>query len=116
VPKRAGYAFKGWYTAKFGGLKVRASTVVKSDITFYARWAAKSYRATFNANKGKVSGKATFAKKVKVGSKLGKLKAPKRAGSKVKGWYSKKSGGKKVTAKTKMPARNVAYWAQWKRK
>lgn len=39
-PTRAGYTFSGWYTAKTGGTKVTAKTVVKTaaDHTLYARW------------------------------------------------------------------------------
>lgn len=39
-PKRNGYKFSGWYTAKEGGTKVTASTTVKTDTnhTLYARW------------------------------------------------------------------------------
>lgn len=36
--KRSGYVLKGWYTAKSGGTKVTAKTVVKEDLKLYARW------------------------------------------------------------------------------
>jgi uncharacterized repeat protein (TIGR02543 family) len=116
APKRAGYAFKGWYTAKSDGKKISANTEVTSNTTFYARWQIKSYKATFNANKGKLSGKSKLVRKLKYKSKLGKLKTPKRAGYKFKGWYTKKSGGKKIKSITKMPAKNVTYYAHWKKK
>jgi uncharacterized repeat protein (TIGR02543 family) len=116
TPKRTGYKFTGWFTAKSGGKKVGTNTAISSDATFYAHWQIRSYKATFNANKGKVSGKAKLARSVKYKSKLGKLPAPKRAGYKFKGWYTKKSGGKKIKTATKMPAKNVTYYAQWKRK
>lgn len=38
-PKRKGYAFLGWYTKKSGGKQIDASTKLKADTTFYARWA-----------------------------------------------------------------------------
>ena len=38
-PKRKGYAFLGWYTAKSGGSKISASTRVSASKTYYARWA-----------------------------------------------------------------------------
>ncbi len=42
APYRKNYLFKGWYTAKSGGSKVRSSTVVKiasgKKQTLYARW------------------------------------------------------------------------------
>jgi uncharacterized repeat protein (TIGR02543 family) len=115
IPKRTGYDFKGWYTAKSGGVKVSANTTVNSDTTFYAQWKVKSYKATFNANKGKISGKAKLVKNIKYNSKLGKLNTPKRTGYKFKGWYTKKSGGKKIKTTTKMPAKNMTYYAHWKK-
>lgn len=39
TPKRKGYTFKGWYTAKTKGTKVTSSTKVTGDITIYAQWA-----------------------------------------------------------------------------
>ena len=41
-PKRSGYNFKGWYTAKKDGTKITSSTVpAKSYTTVYARWKKK---------------------------------------------------------------------------
>lgn len=49
------YIFDGWYNAKKGGNKVTTSTVVKGDVTYYARWNAStvmnrntSYTANIN--------------------------------------------------------------------
>jgi uncharacterized repeat protein (TIGR02543 family) len=72
-------------------------------------------KVTFNANGGKASGKAKFVKSIKKGSKLGKLRTPTRKGYSFRGWYTKKSGGKKVSAQTKA-WRNVTYYAHWKEK
>jgi uncharacterized repeat protein (TIGR02543 family) len=117
APKRTGYKFTAWFTKKFGGAKIKAATKMPAkDVTYYAHWQIQSYKATFNANKGKIFGKAKLARSVKYKSKLGKLATPKRTGYKFKGWYIKKSGGAKITAKTKMPAKNVTYWAQWRKK
>ncbi|MDR1015630.1 MAG: InlB B-repeat-containing protein [Coriobacteriales bacterium] len=38
APKRTGYKFDGWYTAKRGGTKVTASTMVTRAVTHYAPW------------------------------------------------------------------------------
>ena len=40
TPTRAGYSFKGWYTAASGGTQVTTTTVVKtsSNHTIYAQW------------------------------------------------------------------------------
>jgi uncharacterized repeat protein (TIGR02543 family) len=116
APSRTGYKFAGWFTARSGGAKVSANTVVKTNVAYYAHWQTRSYKATFNANKGKVSGKKKLVRSVKYKSKLGKLPSPKRKGYKFKGWYTKKSGGKKIKASTKMPAGNVTYYARWKKR
>jgi uncharacterized repeat protein (TIGR02543 family) len=115
-PVRAGYTFQGWYTAPLGGSKVSVGTVVLANVTFYARWAAKDCKVTFNANKGKISKKAKYTVTKPSGDKLGKLKTPVRKGYKFKGWYTKKSGGQKISKNTKVPASNVVYYAQWKKK
>jgi uncharacterized repeat protein (TIGR02543 family) len=53
----------------------------------------------------------TYAKK------YGKLPTPKRSGYKFKGWYTKKSGGKKVTAKSKVAIlKTTTLYARWKKK
>lgn len=57
----------------------------------------QKYKIRFNANKGRVSKKS---KKVQAGKKYGKLPTPKRNRYKFKGWYTKKSGGTKVTKNT----------------
>jgi uncharacterized repeat protein (TIGR02543 family) len=117
APKRTGYKFKGWYTKKSGGAKIASATKMPANnVTYYAQWQINKYKVTFNANKGKVSGKAKLVKSVKYKSKLGKLSTPKRAGYKFKGWYTKKSGGKKITSSTKMSAKNVTCYARWKKR
>ena len=42
VPERLGHVFNGWYTAREGGTRVTADTVmtVASDLTLYAHWTA----------------------------------------------------------------------------
>lgn len=48
TPTRTGYTFKGWYTAKTGGTKVTADTIVSSDVdhTLYAQWEKTATPAT----------------------------------------------------------------------
>ena len=38
TPKKAGYAFKGWYTKKTSGTKITTATKVKKKVTYYAQW------------------------------------------------------------------------------
>jgi len=33
-----GYTFDGWFTARDGGSKITADTVVTADVTYYAHW------------------------------------------------------------------------------
>lgn len=65
----------------------------------------------FNANGGTISGLAW--KPVKKGHAVGSLKKPSRSGYAFAGWYTKKSGGTKVSSKTKV-GKNVTYYAHWK--
>ncbi|MBS7286012.1 MAG: InlB B-repeat-containing protein [Kiritimatiellae bacterium] len=96
-PTRTGYTFAGWYTAKSGGTKIEASSTVSitSEQTLYARWTAKSYTVTFNANGGTVT---TSPKSVTYASTYGELPEPTRTGYTFAGWYTAKSGGTKFEA------------------
>jgi uncharacterized repeat protein (TIGR02543 family) len=113
TPTYAGHAFLGWYTAKKGGTKVTAKTRVTRNVTYWAHW-AKVHTVKLNANGGKVAGKASASLKKTHDSKLGKLATPKRTGYQFLGWYTSKSGGKKVTSATKV-TKAVTLYAHWKR-
>jgi uncharacterized repeat protein (TIGR02543 family) len=110
-----GYVFNGWWTAKKGGKRVTEDTVVTKDITLYAHW-TPAWTVTLKANGGSLDGadnKIPFAKGKAIGATgLRELPTPTRAGYSFKGWYTKKSGGTKVTAKTKV-TKNVTWYAQW---
>ena len=41
TPKRDGYTFTGWFTAKTGGSKVYSTTKVTKNMTLYAQWKKK---------------------------------------------------------------------------
>ncbi len=74
----------------------------------------KYYDVTFNANKGKVS---VSSKKVSNGAFYGVLPIPVRNGYTFKGWYTKKSGGKLVTAyRTVQLDGDITLYAHWKKK
>ena len=38
TPENFGYILDGWYTAKTGGTKISASTIVNANVTYYAHW------------------------------------------------------------------------------
>jgi uncharacterized repeat protein (TIGR02543 family) len=100
VPKRTGYTFAGWWTAKdSGGKKVTASTIcyASGNYTLYARW-TEGYTMTFDPNGGTVS---PTTKVVKYGQQYGTLPTPTRAGYTFTGWWTAKAdGGKKVVSTT----------------
>ncbi|MCL2114713.1 MAG: InlB B-repeat-containing protein [Methanobrevibacter sp.] len=72
-------------------------------------------KVTFNANGGKIGTKTKVAKNINKGTKIKKFPAtPKRKGYVFKGWYTKKSGGKKVSINTK-PTKSITLYAHWKK-
>jgi len=92
------------YTASDDGVEIEAKYKKVSTNTI-----------TFNANGGKIGSKNTFVKNINKGAKISKFPAsPKRTGYNFKGWYTKKSGGTKITVNTK-PTKSVTYFAQWKK-
>jgi len=78
--------------------------------------APKKVKITWNANGGKIGTANTKATTVTKGAKVGKLpKTPTKVGYTFKGWYTKKSGGTKITKATKVN-KKVTHYAQWKKK
>jgi uncharacterized repeat protein (TIGR02543 family) len=96
-------------SARSGGTKITATTVVSGNVTYYARWAA-AWTVTLNANGGTLDGGNKVM--VQKGKAVGALPVPVKEGYVHNGWYTKKSGGTKITAKTKV-TKNVTYYAQW---
>lgn len=107
---RTGYKFKGWYKSK----KLTKSITKKDkNVTLYAKWQAKKYKVSFSANGGKFTS-LKKTRKVTYGKKYGNLPKVKRKGWKFEGWWTAKSGGKKVTKSTKMTtAKNQKLYAHW---
>jgi uncharacterized repeat protein (TIGR02543 family) len=76
---------------------------------------AQKYKVKFNANGGKLS--KAKSKAVTKGKKYGKLPKPTRKGYNFKGWYTKKNGGKRVTANTVVGlTKNTTLYARWAKK
>jgi len=66
-------------------------------------------KVSWNGNGGKIGSKTTISKNIKKGAKIGKLPStPKRTGYKFTGWYTKKTGGTKISVNTK-PSNSVTY-------
>ncbi len=72
---------------------------------------ASQFAITFDANGGTAS---TLLANIKAGNVYGTLPEAKRKGYEFKGWYTKKSGGVKVTEATVANA-NATVYAQWKK-
>ena len=52
-PNKTGYTFSGWYTEPECTTAFDFATPITSDIILYAKWTAKTYTITLNANGGK---------------------------------------------------------------
>ncbi len=117
TPKRKGYTFQGWYTKKTGGVKISKKYVVKKNVTLYAHWIKNTKKFTVKLYKNGGSCKKTSIT-VKYNYKFKSLPKATRKGYTFKGWYTKKTGGVKVTASTKMKDiyPKTKLYAQWKKK
>lgn len=117
--KRTGYTFSGWNTKKDGsGISYKDKAIVK-DLTseediviLYAQW-EKIEKCTvkFNANGGKNLSQNTIS--VIKNEQIGKLPKTAKKGYDFKGWYTKKSGGKKIDNTTVIKS-NCTLYAHWK--
>ena len=111
TPKRTGYTFDGWFTAKSGGSKVTSSTTItnSSNHTLYAHWTANKYNVYFNNGTTTEKGTVTY------GNTYGALSKPTKTGYTLVGWYTKESGGDPITSSTvvKITADQTLY-AHWK--
>lgn len=111
---RTGYVFKGWGTSSTDtSVDYLPDSVYwnDADATLYAIWEAATYTVTYNANEGSVS---PSSKNVTYNSTYGSLPTPTRIGYMFNGWYTKSTGGTKVTSSTKVTtAKNHNIYAQW---
>ena len=84
---------------------------VNQNQTLHAKWTAKTFTVTFNANGGTTP---TASKSVTYASTYGTLPTPTRAGYKFNGWFTAKTGGTQIlsTTKVSITAAQTLY-AQW---
>ena len=111
TPVRDGYDFDGWYTDPTGGEKVTPGTKV-GQITgpIYARWKAKEYTITFDANGGEVS---TTSEKGKYNDIIS-LPTPTREGYLFIGWFTEKENGIKINTPYRIStAFDTTFYAHW---
>ena len=115
-PVKEGYTFAGWYTARYGGNRVKPEHTVgdAQDQILYAHWNIKWYTVTFDANGGSVD---TKTMQVYFGGSYGTLPEPERQGYVFQGWYTDMAGGTKVTAVTKVRVADAhSLYAHWEKK
>ena len=106
IPAKTGYTFGGYYTSTGGGgtQYITSGGVMTNNLykqsgnrTLYAKWTAKTFTVTFDANGGSTS---TESKTVTYASTYGTLPTPTRTGYTFNGWYTAKSGGTQITSST----------------
>jgi uncharacterized repeat protein (TIGR02543 family) len=111
-PVKEGYEFKGWYdssNAKAGDV-LNAYAGTPSQLT--AKWEIKTYTVNFFKNDG-LGGIVQAPKTVNHGVSVElPIITNTRAGHVAKGWYSKSSGGEKLTSNPTITA-NTNFYIQW---
>lgn len=116
TPKKTGYTFLGWYTKDNKKVTSSTSCSTASAHTLYAHWKKdKVVTCTlkFNGNGGNVSSKS---KKYTSGKAIGSLPVARKSGYVFKGWYTKKSGGTRITYNTVLKSvKDRTFYAQYSR-
>lgn len=120
IPKKTGYTFGGYYTSTDGagtqyitaaGVVSTSLYKVQQNLTLHAKWTAKSFTVTFNANGGTTS---TDTKSVTYASTYGTLPTPTRTGYTFNGWYTAATGGSKITSTSTVSiTADQTLYAQW---
>ncbi len=113
-PTRTGYIFIGWTTKESNGVKVNASTIVKTaaNHTLYAQWKRNNINVTFNNNGG--YGNVPSHTYV-VGEQFGSLPAGPTppAGYAFAGWFRAKSGGYKIAKSSIVLSTDTVLYAHY---
>jgi len=88
LPTRTGYEFAGWYADEnfTEPKKMNGETFIPTqDTPLYAKWTAKTYTVTYDANGGTVD---TTSDVKAYDSEYGSFPIPERAGYAFAGWYN----------------------------
>lgn len=116
-PSRKGYSFGGWYTSKKISKKSKITKIPKGskgNKTVYAKWTARTYKITYDLNKGKNNRKNP--KTYKPTTATITLKNPTRSGYVFAGWYTDSKWKKKVSSIPKGSTGNKKLYARWIKK
>ncbi len=114
TPKRTGYTFLGWFTAKQNGKRILPEDVV--DITescsLYALWSADGYTVTLNSKGGSLT---TDSLGVVYDAEYGTLPLPTRIGYTFLGWFTAEKGGTEINSEsTVFVAKDHTLYAHWR--
>ena len=97
-PEYTGHGFIGWYSDKSGTALYDFGAAVTSDVTVYAKWAAKSDREYSVAFDLGYDGAPEIAGKTTIGNRLYNVPEPKRDGYAFRGWWiSQYDDGEKLS-------------------
>ena len=118
---RTGYTFDGWNTNADGsGTPYTDKQSVKNlksadgdAITLYAQWKVNNYDLTYDPNKGTLPSGTVNPKGLDYNAEYGTLPSATRTGYNFNGWFTAATGGTKVSASTKMQAKDTTIYAQW---
>lgn len=110
-PARSSYAFEGWYTAAGGGTQVDATygLSINADHTLYAHWINMN-KVILDPNGGTVLG-SSFPVETDYTDNM-HLPTATRPGCTFDGWYTEKTGGRKIPGQVggMGGARFYAHW------
>ena len=107
------YTFLGWYTAKAGGYQVGEGALVtlKKGAALYARWKTDMFTLRFSPNGGSVS---VDSYDYSYAEPYQELPTPLRPGYSFVGWYTARTGGKKIDRNTKcVITQTTEVFARW---
>ena len=113
TPVRNGYSFDGWYTDKNGGWKINLRTLrATKNLTFYAHWKeAPDIKVSFDTNG---TGETfSMTQTYKVGNRYGALPLVTKQNCEFLGWYTKPTGGEKITASRVASRKITELYAHW---
>lgn len=108
------------YYAITPGFTKTVNYVFEKNKSYYMKWMSVDNGGAYSisiANREKTvefvdANKTIKSKSVLSGAKIGTLPTPTKTGYTFKGWYTKNSGGTKITSSTKVKD-DVSYYAQW---
>ena len=106
-----GYNFDGWFTAKSGGTKITASSIVSASYTtLFAHYSAKTLRVSFDSD----GGTPVSDKDVVFGKSYGDLTTPTKEYYTFSGWYTT-SGANVISTTVVSLSVDHTLYARWTR-